>query len=228
MIRSIIKIGECKICGSTYETHSNRTDACSRKCRHEYRNKFGKNGLPQRNEENLLLCYTCLNYKNEEQFSLASKSSSPLPVRNRRNSTCKECCYITSEKYRKSINNTLNGTLKVRLNQLKSGARKRNIEFNDDLTVKDLLDLYNKQNGKCALTNEKLELINNNYNLKGLSVDRINSSKGYVNGNMQLVCWAVNQMKFDMTQEELFYWCNEIINNKIIKDAQDQNKEITV
>lgn len=38
---------------------------------------------------------------------------------------------------------------------------------------------------------------------------------GYTNkDNVQLVCMAVNQMKSDLTEEELFMFCNSIISNK--------------
>ncbi|UVY48073.1 MAG: hypothetical protein [Bacteriophage sp.] len=39
-----------------------------------------------------------------------------------------------------------------------------------------------------------------------LSVDRIDSSLGYIKGNIQLVCMAVNQMKSVLTVEQLKYF----------------------
>ncbi len=49
-----------------------------------------------------------------------------------------------------------------------------------------------------------------NKNLKTISIDRIDSSKGYVRGNVQLVCWVVNQMKNDLTNDELTEWCTKV------------------
>lgn len=44
-----------------------------------------------------------------------------------------------------------------------------------------------------------------------LSIDRINSSKGYTKDNVQLVTMAANQMKNDLTLDELIVMCSNII-----------------
>lgn len=44
-----------------------------------------------------------------------------------------------------------------------------------------------------------------------ISIDRIDSSKGYVRGNVQFVCDVVNRMKADMHVTELQYWCKKIL-----------------
>lgn len=44
-----------------------------------------------------------------------------------------------------------------------------------------------------------------------ISIDRIDSSVGYVRGNVQFVCDVVNRMKQDLSQVELVLWCNRII-----------------
>ena len=46
-----------------------------------------------------------------------------------------------------------------------------------------------------------------------VSVDRIDSTKGYLQDNIQLVCMAVNQMKNDLEINELIYFCKQIIKN---------------
>ena len=38
------------------------------------------------------------------------------------------------------------------------------------------------------------------------SLDRIDSEKGYTEDNVRFVCWAVNQMKADRTDEEFKFW----------------------
>jgi hypothetical protein len=38
------------------------------------------------------------------------------------------------------------------------------------------------------------------------SLDRIDSSRGYTEDNVQWVCWSVNQMKSDKTKEEFEFW----------------------
>ncbi len=44
-----------------------------------------------------------------------------------------------------------------------------------------------------------------------ISIDRIDSSVGYVRGNVQFVCDVVNRMKQDLLQEELSLWCKRIL-----------------
>ena len=44
-----------------------------------------------------------------------------------------------------------------------------------------------------------------------ISIDRIDSSVGYVRGNVQFVCDIVNRMKSDLSQEELYEWCGLIL-----------------
>ena len=47
-----------------------------------------------------------------------------------------------------------------------------------------------------------------------ISIDRIDSTKGYIEGNIRLVCAAVNFMKHRMNDEELVWWCKEIVKGK--------------
>lgn len=62
------------------------------------------------------------------------------------------------------------------------------------------------QDGKCPYTGVKLGntdiKISNSGGLETVSVDRIDSNKGYVKGNVELVSSLVNQMKNDLDREE--------------------------
>lgn len=44
-----------------------------------------------------------------------------------------------------------------------------------------------------------------------LSVDRIDSTKGYSKENVQLVCMAANQMKNDLSMEEFVEMCEAVL-----------------
>ena len=99
---------------------------------------------------------------------------------------------------------------------LKDVQRPRNIwrhPVDPDLTVPVLLDLFKKQNYKCAKTGVKLT------HLKGqgkvdtnISVDRMDSTiKLYTLSNIQLVCYRYNIMKGDMNEKELANWCKIIL-----------------
>ena len=70
--------------------------------------------------------------------------------------------------------------------------------------MKNLLEI--KQNNKCNVTGLPIRLYNSNekknlYN--SASLDRIDSSKGYIEENVQWVCLGVNYMKMNYSNEEL-------------------------
>jgi len=51
---------------------------------------------------------------------------------------------------------------------------------------------------------------NDKYYLQTASLDRIDSSKGYVLDNVQWVHKRVNFLKRDYSEKELLFWCNAI------------------
>lgn len=79
-------------------------------------------------------------------------------------------------------------------------------EFN--LTLNDLLIQWEKQKGVCPYTNFKLKLYNSSnkieipYRLKA-SIDRIDSSKGYIKGNIEFISLPINYLKSNqLTKKE--------------------------
>lgn len=78
-----------------------------------------------------------------------------------------------------------------------------------------LHELWDKQKGLCALSGMPMTYYFDSGRVPtNLSVDRIDSSLGYIKGNIQLVCMAVNQMKSDLTVEQLKYFCKSILEYK--------------
>lgn len=74
--------------------------------------------------------------------------------------------------------------------------------------------MYEKQRGCCAVTKQPLTHVRGKGKVNtNLSIDRIDSAKGYTKDNVQLVCRIVNVMKLDMSEEELHFWCNAILSN---------------
>ena len=90
-------------------------------------------------------------------------------------------------------------------------AAKRKQHLGFDLDLGYLINLYEIQAGQCALSGVKmthtagLGRVNTN-----ISLDRIDSSKGYLRGNVQFVCRVVNIIKQDMDKKELCDWCIKI------------------
>lgn len=46
------------------------------------------------------------------------------------------------------------------------------------------------------------------------SLDRIDSSQGYIKGNVQWVHKDINKMKFDLSQDRFLELCNIIVQNR--------------
>lgn len=83
--------------------------------------------------------------------------------------------------------------------------KRRSKEINIDLEYLKLI--WEQQNGICPYTNLKLTLPEDN-NINDLniiyraSLDRIDSSKGYIKGNVQFVSTPINLMKQQMSDLE--------------------------
>ena len=87
------------------------------------------------------------------------------------------------------------------------GANDRNFELN--ITIEYIWELFLKQNKKCALSGVDL-LFNNSSLLQTASLDRIDSSKGYIEGNVQWVHKNINFMKQEQSDEDFIEWCNKV------------------
>ena len=86
---------------------------------------------------------------------------------------------------------------------------------NRQLRWQDLLELWHKQNGKCALTQLPMTFeVGKGFVKSNVSIDRKVPGLPYEISNLQLVCKAANMMKQDFTEEELLMWCKLILENK--------------
>lgn len=90
-------------------------------------------------------------------------------------------------------------------------ANKRGLEF--DLTIDYLWDLFVKQDKKCALSKVDIELHRHTKHGKRntASLDRIDSTQGYVEGNVQWLHKDVNNMKGSLTQHGCVELCKNIL-----------------
>ena len=86
--------------------------------------------------------------------------------------------------------------LMIRINRSHSRAQRHN--FKHDLGLIYITDLWLEQKGRCSMTNMIMSFDSGDHNQKnhlGCSIDRIDSSKGYVKGNVRLLThWANNAM----------------------------------
>lgn len=150
---------------------------------------------------------------------------------------CRACS--NKEKYLKNVQNKViafkgysikhQGTgdlTKTQLLRIKNSCNKRKIEWDDNyITTQNMWSLMLSQNHKCALSgldiwlskgkNVPMQTNQRNLDYSGwnASLDRIDSSKGYIKGNVQWVHRNVNIMKNSYTEDYFLYLCKEIINH---------------
>ena len=99
-------------------------------------------------------------------------------------------------------------------NGVKLKAKIREFEFN--ITLPQVWELFLKQNRRCALSNEYLYLDANPENKEATaSLDRIDSSKGYTTDNVQWVHKDLNRCKWDFPEHEFLMWVEKIYNHRI-------------
>jgi len=85
-----------------------------------------------------------------------------------------------------------------------------------DFDCKYLKEIWDKQDGICPYTRIKMLLPKNTVacntvrSPKMASLDRIDSSKGYIKGNVEFVCGSVNLAKNSFTREEMKEFFSQI------------------
>ena len=93
--------------------------------------------------------------------------------------------------------------------ELKRNAKRRGIDFS--LTIEYLWGLYLKQEKKCALTGEQIYFGRvRRHQETNASLDRINNSIGYSEGNVRWVLKPVNIMRGSYDTEYYIQICNLI------------------
>jgi hypothetical protein len=148
---------------------------------------------------NKSLCKKCKSISNKDEYSNLS-----LDKKNK--------------KLNKQKNWAKNNIIKIRVLAAKHRAIRKNIEF--DIDVNFIHELLKKQNGLCKYTGVLLDInnvdTNNNshMNINSLSIDRIDSSKGYTKDNVVLVTAIVNSMKNDLSENEFIKIIKKIFNYK--------------
>lgn len=169
----------------------------------------------------------CSSCKEEKQLSEFYKTKTNLDGLSY---VCKLCGLASARSYRKenkeryyfdqqAYRATPVGFVSQVVHNAKTRAKKKNFDFN--LTNEDITNLMDKQDMRCAVTGIEMSLHSDTRkkaNPFKCSLDRIDSNFGYTLDNVRLVCWAVNQMKSDRTEEEFKFWI-QILHKAISSQA---------
>lgn len=147
-------------------------------------------------------CTVCKREKDEDAFH----------QKRRGRRTCKECRKIYDRKYyygnkdrilkRNREYQQSGGSTHYFACILLNSAKTRSLKKQRLCTLmpEDILDLRKRQSNKCVYLGTKM-VWRPKAGILQVSLDRINSSQGYVLQNCQLVCEGINRLKSDMKEE---------------------------
>lgn len=111
-------------------------------------------------------------------------------------------------------------------NGLIKNAKSRNLEFT--ISAEYAWNLFLSQNRKCFLTGIELMFAKKCWSKETTaSLDRIDSTKGYIEGNVQWVHKNINMMKQEYSVEKFLDWCKLVVkhNNLICEKPFEQITE---
>jgi len=93
--------------------------------------------------------------------------------------------------------------------------KRKGIELEINLSIEDLKEIYDKQNGKCFWFDIPLDInsVLEKGNLLSMSADRIDNNKGYIKDNIVICCRFANlgrqDCDFDKFKNIIKYIKNE-------------------
>jgi len=98
--------------------------------------------------------------------------------------------------------------LKALLSSIKSGAKKRKLDF--EINYSFIQKLWETQKGLCYYTKVSMKLTARQKNPYQVSIDRIDSNLGYTKENTVLCCQAINYMKNDYSLKDFNLFKNSL------------------
>jgi len=112
------------------------------------------------------------------------------------------CSYTCKDQYNKG--KTWVGYFKKLLN---NNAKERK-KLDADMLFKK----YTVQGGRCAISGVQLtKIVGQGPITTNASIDRIEAGGKYVESNIRLVCCFINSWRGKVTDEELIWWCQQIV-----------------
>lgn len=139
----------------------------------------------------------------------------------------KSVCLDCSKVFIKDTYNKFNDRASIatalsrRLTYIKPRAKHFQMDY--DLDLDFLIKLYNEQDGKCAYTKFPMQRIGRSN--MSISVDRIDSDKGYVKGNVVLCLTCINLMKHKCSTNDFVRFCRIISENNPTLGLDDFSKD---
>jgi len=96
--------------------------------------------------------------------------------------------------------------------RIQRNALRRKIDFS--ITKEYAWEVWERQGKRCSLSGQQLCFSRSKSSNFTASLDRIDSSKGYIEGNIQWVHKDINKMKSDFTDERFIEICKLVSENR--------------
>lgn len=125
----------------------------------------------------------------------------------------RKCDTCHKENYR--IVDTIDKKIGLIFSSAKTRAKMKNMEFS--ISKEDIIKMANDQNFKCFYSNDDMSC--DTKNPKMMSIDRLDSSKGYILDNICLTTWEINKMKSEINFGRFIEICRNISSNIESKDV---------
>jgi hypothetical protein len=170
-----------------------------RNCRIDYRAKDLPKDAVYKNDDGKW-CSSCASCGTEQAYTRMdhAKTSSSSGWR------CKACA--AADKAFTAEATGFDGNVRVGwLRKFEVSARQRGLKW--ELSADFVNGLWERQEGCCALSGIPLL---NGYKDETVSIDRIDSSHGYTEDNVQLIHKQLNMMKRNMPNGEFIRWCRAV------------------
>lgn len=159
-------------------------------------------------------CWTC-----KEEFEKPESEIKRNEEKGRRNFCSRKCLGKSNNAHLWKFHGrgTTKGTIRTdEFTGLRDFIRRsRRRKHDSSITKEDLLEVWKKQEGICPYTGIKLIKPGTkgvNYPITTASLDRIDSSIGYIKENVQFISMSINFMKNTLTHEETIKLCKTIAN----------------
>lgn len=164
-------------------------------------------------------CKKCWEEKFPEEFVI-QYIENPIAGKYRYLYECKQCKKDRIYEKRWTSRETIEWAIAVIYKQLVSWSKQRRLPF--ALQEKDIMDMRNKQKGRCyytwyEMTYEFIHYKSWKFNEKvayQVSCDRLDNDWWYTKDNCVLCCLVANKMKWTMPEDEFYKICNDIIRNR--------------
>ena len=143
-------------------------------------------------------------------------------------SICYSCDYKhNKERYRRYVKKrqtspTLKYFIQSNIQNWKRKTLSQGVSF--DLSPDYLTKLWEQQDGRCHYTNKKISLIRGRSKWDSVSLDRVDPSLGYCQGNVVWTTRLVNTSKNSMTREEFTKLCQDVIDTRLLHTNEEDSK----